>query len=320
MYRALQKPAYRKIEMTERDDCVVRTVDRYRLANIDQLMLATGSTSRDGFTRRLRLLVGAGMLDRPEIQLQKYAFAEQRPIVHALGQRGAEWMESKHGIVYPKKKGWKTANKLKSINYLDHTLGTTETMLHFETRLKESERYRFVDHHELALLAPNGGTLRKRGYSFPSRIPDKNGQLIEKGTKPDYPFAIEDRLREEPNKYLLFLEWDNATEDYERSDPLQSSIMGKFLGYGDVSRRKLHTRLYGFKTFRVLFVVEAGYDRIKRMISTYNKHATHLISANNILFTSASEVRMLGPFEPIWVTGAGKQASLLPHPTKLSGS
>lgn len=312
MHRKLQKPPYRKIELTERDGIIIRTVDRYRLVTTDQLMRMTGSTDSSRFNSRLRLLWGADMLDRPLIQREKYGYAKKRPTLHALGQRGAEWMTSNHGIIYPKGKGWNTANSLKSSSFIDHKIGTTDAMLHFQEGIAGNDQYRFIDHHELRLYAPHNTLRRKYVYSLPTKIPDRRGELKSKVTKPDYPFAIEDRHRDElKNKALLFLEWDNATEDYEREDPLQSSIAGKYLCYGDAYKRGLHTKVYGFKNFRVLFVVNAGIDRVEKMIRTYQKVASHLIPAGAFLHTTMDELRMYGPYEPIWVTGNGEQVGIL---------
>lgn len=314
MYRALRKPPFRAVELQARDALIVRTVDRYRLATTDQLARVTSAKNRRALNRRLSQLWAADILDRPEIQIEKFAFAEKRPLLHALGQRGADWMASKYGVVYPKGKGWRTANQLKSLIFIDHTIGTTDAMLHFEEGLEDSDRYRFVDHHELLLGAPSGTTRRRNPFTLPTELPDRRGNLTPKGTKPDYTFAIEDRQptnSHDPTRALLFLEWDNGTEDYTRSDPLQSSIAGKYLGYGDAYRRKLHTRLFGFKNFRVLFVVSTGHERVERMIATYQKVASQIIPGGAFLHTTVGELRMYGPYQPIWINGRGEQAELL---------
>lgn len=247
MYRALKKPPYKKVQITDRDDLVIRTVDRYRLVTTTQLMAVTGAECRRSFNSRLQKLWAADILARPEIQRQINSFGPKRPLIHALGQQGAHWMTSKYKVTYPKRKGWKTANELKSINFIDHRLGTTDTMLSFEAALARMDRYRLVDHHELLLQSPPKTMHRRYPFTMPTRFAVGRGEVKDKGTKPDYPFAIEDLERDAPNKALLFLEWDNNTEDYVKKDPTQSSIVGKYLGYADVYQRKLHTHLYGFK-------------------------------------------------------------------------
>lgn len=312
MYRALKKPPFKEVVLTERDDLILRTVERYRLVTTDQLARVTGAQSRRAINSRLYKLWGADLLARPEIQRQINSFGSERPLIHALGQRGALRLSRKYQISYPKGKGWNTANELKSINFVDHRLGTTDTMLAFEAGIAGNEQFRFIDHHELRLYAPKGTENLRYPQTLPTQLPDKRGVKRRKGTKPDYSFAIENKeLPKQANKALLFLEWDNNTEDYVRGDPMQSSIAGKYLGYGDAYKRGLHTKIFGFKNFRVLFVVNAGSDRVEKMILTYQKFAKDLIPAGAFLHTTVAELALYGPYAPIWVNGRGEQTEVL---------
>ncbi len=312
MYRRLEKPKSKKnLQLTQRDKTIIRACFQFRLVTTDQLMKLTGTTSRTKLNVRLRELWTAGFIDRPEIQRQVFAYRNKRPMVHALGQKGAEWLAANDRVWFPKGKGWKTANQLKSSNYLEHRLGTADTVLVFREALKGIKGCRFIDKDELLLTSP-GETQKKRyPWQLPTEFTLPNGKRHKRNTIPDYSFAIGDARSKPEKRALLFLEWDNKTEAFVRSDPDQSMILGLYLRYADIYERKLHSQVYGFKNFRVLIVVNDNAERISKMLSIYQTHVKHLCPAGTFLHTTVNEIETLGPLEKIWLTGKGERVRIL---------
>lgn len=312
MYHRLEKPKLtKKLQLTQRDQTIIRSCFQFRLVTTDQLMKLTGTTSRTKLNLRLRELWAADFIDRPVLQRAVFAYRDTRPVIHALGQRGAEWLTTNDRVRFPRGKGWKTANQLKSANYLEHRLGVADTVLRVREELETKDGHRFIDKDELLLTSP-GETQRKRyPWLMPTRFTLPTGKQHKRGTLPDYTFAIGDQRVEQERRALFFLEWDNSTEDFVRSDPDQSMILGLYLRYADVYVRKLHSNFYDFKNFRVLIVVNGKPDRVAKMLSVYQAHAKHLCPSGTFLHTTMDDFDANGPFSKIWTTGKGERVSIL---------
>jgi len=312
MYRILSRPAPpRNIVLTERDIAIIRATHRYRFTTTDQLQRLTSSTDRRSLNSRLRILWAAEYLDRPEIQREIFAYRDKRPTIHALGQRGAKWLSVNDGVRFPKGKGWATANQIKSSTYLEHRLGVTDTMLTFAEGMEAMEGCRLIEKDEVVLLSPS----KTHKLQFPFRMSTEvclpSGERARKSTVPDYTFAIGDRRIGEEKRALFFLEWDNSTEDYIKTDPRQSMILGKYLAYSDAYNRKIHTEQFGFKNFRVLFVVNGSQDRVMKMIKVYQTYVAKSCPAGSFLHTTMDELMSQGILAKIWKTGKGERVFLL---------
>ena len=314
MARHLVKPAARKgLTLTQRDMMIIRAAYRYRFLTTDQVMLLTGTTSRNKLNDRLRELWGNDYLDRPECQQNLFAYADRRPVVHALGQAGAKWLTDNHDIRFPKTVDWRAKNKnVKSGDFMLHTLGVTETMLQTEQDVHAVDDLRVIDREEVWLCSPRYNPRTTRPYELPTVLDWKDGSTVRRNTKPDYTFGIMDRRGERPTRGLLFLEYDRGTENYVKSSALQSSILQKLTGYADAYERKLHERLYGYKRFRVLFVIEAGGQRrIDNMIAVYQAHVAERVPAGAFLFTTVEKLQEQGLLASIWQNGRGAPLALV---------
>lgn len=313
MVRNLVKPEKREgLVLTERDTAIIRAVYRYRLLTTDQIQLLTGSTSRVKLNDRLRELWGAEYLDRPEYQREMFAYADKRPTVHALGVAGARWLTDNYGIRFPKWVDWRAKNKaVKSSEFIRHTLGVTETMLQVEQALKTVDGLRLIDREEVWTCSPQYNPRAARPYELPTNVPLKNGATMRRSTKPDYLFGIGDSRGERPTRGLHFLEYDRGTENFVKASMAQSSILQKLHGYADAYERRLQEELYGYKRFRVLFVVEGNERRIDNMQAVYSAHVASRIPAGALLFTTAAQLAREGFLAPIWQNAKGDVLPLL---------
>lgn len=313
MSRSLTKPVGRdSLVLTERDTLIIRAVYRYRFLTTDQVQALTGTTSRSKLNDRLRELWGADYLDRPEVQRGLFAYADTRPTVHALGSVGAQWLTDNHGIRFPKAVDWRQKNRnIKSGEFLLHTLGVTETMLQAERDFGAVPGLRVIDREAVWANSSRYNPRALRPFELPTEIRRGDGTVMRRHTKPDYIFGIGDTRGETPRKGLHFLEYDRGTEDFVKASMTQSSILQKFLGYADVYERKLHTDLYDYRNFRVLFVLEGDERRIENMIAVYQAHVADRLPAGALLFTTTATLKGQGFLAPIWMNGKRDMVSLV---------
>jgi len=299
------------VKLTGRDVAIIRAAHRYRFTTTDQLQRLTKSKDRRSLNSRLRILWAAGYLDRPDIQREIFAYRDKRPTIHALGQQGAKWLTTNDQVRFPIGKGWATANKIKSSTYLEHRLGVTDTMLNFAEDLTALEGYRLVEKDEVVLTSPT----KTHKLQFPFRMTTEvhlpSGEKVKKSTVPDYTFAIGDQRQGSEKRALFFLEWDNSTEDYIKTDPRQSMILGKYLAYADAYNRKIHTEQFGFKNFRVLFVINGTDDRVMKMIKVYQTYVAKSCPAGSFLHTTMDRLMDHGALAKIWQTGKGEKVTIL---------
>lgn len=314
MARHLIKPPARSgLVLTPRDVAIIRAVYRYRFLSTDQIQLLTGTTSRTKLNDRLRELWGNDYLDRPEYQRELFAYADKRPTVHALGSVGAQWLTDNDQIRFPRTVDWRAKNKeIKSGDFIRHTLGVTETMLQFERDVHAIPGLRVIDRAEVWLTSPRFNPRDLRPYELPTTLAWKDGSKQSRNTKPDYLFGIFDGRTEQPSRGLHFLEYDRGTENFVKSSATQSSILQKLVGYADAYERKLHEERYGYKRFRVLFVVEGDERRIAHMLAVYQAHLASRVPAGAFLFTTTKQFKTAGALAPIWRTAKADGVALLP--------
>ena len=211
MYRTLQKPpATGNIVLNQRDMLWLRAVNRFRFLTSDQAELLTGSP-RHKVNRRLQKLWAFDYLARPEIQLEAHSDRDKRHTVHALGQRGAQWLAENDGVQFPKGKGWHTANQLKSSERLAHQIGVVDTVLMLQRDIANADGLRLTHHDEI--IADLNWPTGLKHHRLPTKV-RQNGVLVDRGTDPDYTFLVSKRVGDQEKHGLCFLEWDNATEDY----------------------------------------------------------------------------------------------------------
>ena len=306
--RALSKPkTVGNIKLTDRDKLWIRAVHRFRFITTDQAQLLSGTDSRTKLNQRLAQLFAHDFLDRPAVQQQAFGYAKKRHVVHALGPKGAKWLTEHDGVRFPKGKGWRTANRLKSAERLTHQIGLVDTVLNFEQAISTRDDLSLA--HQDELLAGSKWPEDLKSYRLPTKI-EQQGRLVDRATDPDYTFTIARKQSEKWQSALFFLEWDNSTEDFVKANRLASSIAQKHRCYADAYSRRLHTKLYGFKMFRVLFVVNDDQRRIAKMQRVCER-VIDKEPKSLFWYTTANELAEQGPFGDIWITGEGRRQALV---------
>lgn len=321
MYGKFKRPEPSNIELTNRDDLVIMSAYKHRLVTTDDIQKVTGWKSRRAMNRRIRELWGNGYIDEPAFQAQMYAYEPKRPKILALGNKGAELLKSKYGVFFPRWRNWEKDNaELKNNStFVPHTLGVAKTMVQAECDFRDVQHLRLVERDDLWRNSPKYKPNFKKPFSFPTVLVSKEGDRHDRPTIPDALFGIcDDSNPEKIGRGLNFLEYDRMVEGYKRTLE-QSSIYQKYLGYGDVYKRKLHDRFGNYKMFRVLFVIESRPDKdpdkhIRNMIDLF--HAQEIkkrfgVPAGMFLYTTTDKLFKDGFLAPVWVDVNGKSVSLV---------
>ena len=320
MPRIIKRPEPKNIQWQERDGVIVWAAYRHRFVSFDDIQLLTGWSGRRTQNQRLALLWGNGYIDRPNLNPEKphvYDFTDEYPAFIALGSKGAEWLRTVHGVYFQRKINWEKENaQLKRTDFVPHTLGVTHCMVRAECDFRGADGLRLVQKYELWRNSPQHNPNVKNPFALPTTLTPHDGEPVHRNTVPDELFAIHDSRDAETVRGLNFLEYDRNTEGYFRRSLHQSSPYQKFLGYSDAYKRKLAKR-FGYKKFRVLFVVEERFDRpaadrVAGLIDLYNNHARDFsLPAGGLLFTTRSQLDTAGLLAPIWVDVNGRSVSLI---------
>ena len=311
MYRTLRKrDATGALVLTERDKLWLRAIHRYRFITTDQAVsLATleeGRANRTAINGRLAKLYDHGFLERPAVQVEQ-TYRKKRHTVHALGQAGAAWLTRNDGVQFPKGKGWKTASELKSFERMSHDIGMVDTVLHIANTVERHPDLAMI--HQLELLASTSWPKGLKPYRLPTRVMSQ-GRLTDRGTDPDYTFALAKVVDGEERRALFFLEYDTGSEDHIKSDRLASSIGQKHECYNDAHERKLAKELYGINNFRVLFVIDGSADRVAKFRAVFQRKIGIESRAGVFLYTTVAELAKQGALDNIWIDGLGDKKKI----------
>lgn len=266
--RRFQRQPEGYIQLTERDQAIIRAVYRYRfLRSTHILALFDGG---QGLLKRLADLYHHGYLDRPREQIEFYQNIGSKPMVYALGNKGAAFLTQFDGVARGKI-DWTAKNQSVQTLFLEHTLLVSDVMVKVEVSCRRSGRIRLISAGEIIAQAPEETRLRKKPLQWSVRCLYA-GETTELGVNPDAVFGLHYLDKPEGrNRAYFFLEADRATMPIVRKELRQTSFFRKMIAYYATWKHDVHTQLYGIKNFRVLTVTSSP------------ERQEHLIQANRLL-------------------------------------
>jgi hypothetical protein len=293
--------------LTPRDLEILRAVHRHRLLRSTHL-IALSEGSPQTTLRRLQLLFHHGYLDRPPMQLDWYARGSE-PLVYALGNRGAELLETRGEF----RRGgirWDTKNRNLSRVFLHHTLAVAEVMVAFEVACRSREGVQFMPPEEVLAGAPEATRRLRLPFRWQAEV-RQGGKPYRLGVEPDKVFGLE--FQGEPahrRRTYFFLEADRGTMPVVRKGLGQTSFLRKLLCYQEIWRQGIHGTHLGISNFRVLTVTTSK-ERVEHLVEACRS----LGGAGSRLFLFADRER-LGREDALtheWVNGRGEGSRLLPE-------
>jgi hypothetical protein len=290
--------------LTPRDLAILRAVHRHRLLRSTHLVALSGG-SRQATLRRLQLLFHHGYLDRPSMQLDWYARGSE-PLVYALGNRGAELLETE-GVVRRGGVRWDTKNRNLSRVFLHHTLAVAEVMVAFEVACQSHSGVQFISPEEVLAQAPPETRRLRLPFRWQVEI-HHDGKLHRLGVEPDRVFGLRFENAPENRRHaFFFFEADRGTMPVARKGLAQTSILRKLLAYRETWMQDLHEKHLAIPNFRVL-IVTTNTERMKRFVAESHLH----LGGGSRLFLFADQERLSGGnvLTEAWVDGRGEMTAL----------
>ncbi len=186
------------------------------------------------------------------------------PLVYALGNRGAEILET-GGDLRSGGIRWDTKNRNLSRVFLHHTLAVAEVMVAFEVACRDTEGVEFIRPEEILAAAPE--ETRRLRIPFRWQVDVRAGEKLHRlGVEPDQIFGLRFAGKPEHRRCAyFFLEADRGTMPVARQGLAQTSFRRKLLGYRETWRQGLHRMHLGIPNFRVLTVTTTR-ERIRHLV------------------------------------------------------
>ena len=304
--RLKRKPAS-AIQLTDRDAQILKALHRYRFLTTDHIQALTGTESRWGMNKRLRLLYDNKYIDRPKAQAAIFSRAAKRPTVYALGNKGAALLSERFRIAMPAEVYWTEKNRRVRERHIEHTLGISDFMIEMETLCRASRHHQFIDQDEILARSP----LQTRKAKYPFRW---KTQIVDDGKRhdimilPDQIFGIR---HSDGRERFYFVEIDRGTMPVSRRDIRQTSFIRKVLSYADTFERELAQRRFGISGFQVL-TVTTSIERIQTIQRAIGNFQDTSFSANTFLFRAKAETQASFPFKTEWQNMRGAESDIIP--------
>jgi hypothetical protein len=266
---------------TERDRQVVRLVAEYRLLESSDIQLLVGGSAQN-ILRRLQALFHAGYLDRPRQQLLR----GNGRFIYALGQAGADILNSEGGSVTRWAGNWGEKNRQICLPYIEHSLMIS--------------RFRVC-----LTLAARGGHVVMDRWLQGDEIRDHVIVPSERGDQrlpvcPDAYFVL--KMVNEPegrNRVHLFLEADRGTMTVKR-------FGSKLTSYWAYWRSGAQERKYGTRNFLVATVTRTPDRAVNLLAVARQVDAPRGGGLRMFMFVSEQEFvgRLERVLDAIWATPA----------------
>lgn len=289
------------IRLTERDKAIILSLHKYRFLTTDHLQTLTDTKSRWGINARLRLLYDHRYIDRPKAQLAIFSHTDKRPVIYALGHKGASLLSTRYDIPMPPSVHWTDKNRRVSEKYIEHTLGISDFIIGIEMICREADHLEIIDQQVILSRCPQATRKSKYPFRWKTQIRHK-GKRHSIAIVPDYVFGLKN-INTGKEKFY-FVEIDRGTMPISRRDITQTSFMRKIMSYADTFHSGLARKRFGMNGFQVLTVTKSQ-DRINAIQSAMTSLSETSFSANTFLFTTKDNTQSRFPFYSDWQNSKG---------------
>ena len=304
-----RRPRFRRvvtaaITPTDRDVEIIRTVHRFRFVRSTHLSSLTGASYKP-LMRRLQLLYHNQYLDRPRAQIEYFGPGGSKPMVYALGNRGADMLAKLDGERRAKV-DWTAKNRESGRLFIEHTLLIADVMIALMHATAQRDDVRLIDGNELLSTFPLATQRARNPFLMPVRVVHR-GEATDIGLVPDRIFALE--FPDTNDRAYFFLEADRATMPVTRKALEQTSILRKLLGYQQAWRQGIPKTRFGFQNVRTLFVTSSA-ERAQSMFGA-NRDATQGQGSRLFLFANGASLTAANILEHPVLNGRGEEVRLL---------
>ncbi len=301
-----KRAAPEPLRLTADDLTIIRHIARHRFLRSTHLLQLMPERSAKKLIERLGALYHNGYIDRPRAQLDYYATAGSAPMVHALGNRGAEALAAHDGI----DRGqidWTWKNRGVGRLFIEHTLLIADAMVAARCAIASRADVRLIDVQQMLTAAPEATRRAANPLKLAIRA-QHAGQLADLAVIPDAVFGL-DFTVERKRKYF-FLEADRATMPVVRKDLDQTSYLRKLVTYlAGGGPANAFGAQFGVGNFRVLTVTTSP-ERMATMIDAL-KQLTRGAGSQQFLFIDRASLQACRDLLSLtWVSGKGEHVTL----------
>ena len=261
----------KRIELTTRDLDIFRWLARYRYLPSTYIHAFVGGKSETRFTERLGDLYHEGYIDRPGRQWDM-SNCRHRPAIHEI-DTGAKRVLDEQDIV-EESRTWFAASPHRQYS---HSLMVCEVLASIELGVRERPDLRFIAWPEILAKAPPTTRTLAMPMSFPTA--HGTGRAV-----PDGLFGLEYAVGEKKTYRFFALEADRGTMPVARSNPDQTSYVGKLAAYREILSRHVYKTHLGIPNLLVLTVTTSN----RRQREIMQHFAEQADSYTPFLFRAAS--------------------------------
>jgi hypothetical protein len=231
----------KRLELSARDIEIFKLLERYRYLRSTYIHAFVGGASEKRFKERLGDLFHEGYIDRPEQQWE-FARARYLPVVYENGA-GATRALREAGIAID---DTRTFPATTAHRQFQHSLMICEILASLDLGVRADPLLRFIAWPEILGRAPEA--VRSSGTPFRFPVPS-GGYLV-----PDGLFGLE-YAHSGTKAYRFFaLEADRGTMPVVRTNPNQTSYLGKTAAYREIIVRRVHKTHLGLPNLLILTI------------------------------------------------------------------
>jgi hypothetical protein len=282
--------------LTVRDLKLLAHVAQHRFLTSAQLAALDGGSPQN-VVRSLRLLFDHGYLDRPASHLVVVPLQGTRPLVYALGQRGARALRT-HGYLVDDRTDWTEKNKRAGAIFIEHTLAVADFLSGMEVACNARKDVELLREPDVLSIAPQETKAAREPLRWSV---DKvvGGRRQRYSVVPDGLFGLQ--FADDTAAYFA-LEVDRGTIPITRSDRAwQKSIAYKLMTYWEGWKAGRHVEQFGVKQMRVIMLTNSE-ERMHNMLAVVNE-LTQSRGTTFFLFGHTAMLRDADLLSVAWTSG-----------------
>jgi len=227
------------LELTARDIEIFKLLGRYRYLRSTYIHAFVGGASEKRFKERIGDLFHEGYIDRPEQQWE-YARARYLPAVYESGA-GATRALHEAGIAIDDPRTFLAATAHRQFH---HSLMICEVLASLDVAVRADPHLRIIAWPQILARAPE----KTRASTTPFRVPVPSGGYLV----PDGLFGLEYAHGGTKSYRFFALEADRGTMPVVRTNPNQTSYLGKIEAYREIIAQRVHKTHLGLPNLLVL--------------------------------------------------------------------
>lgn len=312
--RQLSSEAARNL--TDNDLDILKVHHEYGLVSVKDLCVELGKTSYQYIRKRCTILCKGGYLVRPEIQEEIYknrTGAGSRPLVHSLGQGGADALADRLGYeTGPRNWNDKARNRggKKGQFQFEHEVEATGVIIALKRAYSQIEGVEVLSPQEIITGAPQATRAIQKPWSMPTPYTwPKKHTVYHRNVVPDGVFAYRWTIEGQEHTFIVFIEYDRDTMQLTSEDGERTSIEQKVAAYVGLHKSALVKQRFGVPHFQVMFVTAGNqhhrsgmYKAARDYMAAYGKP----VPKGLFYFTTTEEFYSAqSPLDKIWVDWKG---------------